>query len=92
MAVVVSTIAMVSCALGVAQHAQVIEQLVFSTSPAAWLDIVKSVPWLAITWTALFSTDLLLLIEVRPKALVPHCGIKSAAVCSKLFCLQQTNS
>eukprot|EP00884_Botryococcus_braunii_P011531 jgi/Botrbrau1/20379/Bobra.0006s0041.2 len=64
MAVVVFTIALISCAIAVAQHASSLPDLVTSALAGNQWHLLQSVPWPAVIWTALFSTDLLLLIEV----------------------------
>jgi hypothetical protein len=77
MAVVVATIAAVACGLGLYEHSSAIGELLFATSPEGWAALLQGVPWAAIFWTALFSTDLLLLIEV--------CFTLPAAVVAKLL-------
>jgi hypothetical protein len=77
MAVVVATIAAVACGLGLYEHSSAIGDLLFATSPEGWAALLQGVPWAAIFWTALFSTDLLLLIEV--------CFLLPAAVAAKLL-------
>jgi hypothetical protein len=66
MAVVVLTIALVSCGIAIGEHAGPLSELVATGSSASLTQLVQDVPWAAVFWTALFSTDLLLLIEVAP--------------------------
>lgn len=63
MSVVVLTIALVACGIAGVEHREALPGLLTAGFPGI-MHLAQSVPWPAVFWTALFSTDLLLLIEV----------------------------
>ena len=68
-AVIIYTIAAISLVSAVATHTGDIQQLLSHpiTCGSCWLSQAQSLPWTAIVFTGLLSTDLALYIEVRLK-------------------------
>lgn len=74
MSVVVLTIALVACGIAAVEHRDLLPS-VLTGGFSGIMQLAQSVPWPAVFWTALFSTDLLLLIEVSHPALSARPGV-----------------